>query len=200
MFILKKMTHHRTLFISVIVVFIAICIFFVCLFFYFHTNKVDIKNATLVFSYSEHSSSLVVDNSMPITDAVGKQLAFCSNQDKYAYSEFSISANMNGLNSINYEIYAIPVGVALELPSDYVKIYLTSGTSDLALEGYRENIPTYRDLKVSKMNPAGKKIYSGTLSNSEVKSFRLRMWLADTYPITMENRSFKILLYIKVMD
>lgn len=198
--LLDKFSHHRTLFISIILILVAIFTFILCLFLYSFGNASDNKNATLVFSYSENSGELVVDNSMPITDTVGKQLEFSANQTKYGYSEFSISANMAGLKSIDYEIYAIPVGVALELPTSYVKIYLTDGKNDLPVDGYRDLIPTYRELKVAQSDPAGKKIYSGTLKKDETKKFRLRMWLADTYPITTDARSFKMLLYVKVMD
>lgn len=196
---LKKSIHHNSLFILIILVLIAIFSLLFCLFLYFN-NRQDIKNATLIFSYSDNSSDLVVDNSMPITDAVGKQLTFTPNQTKYGYSEFSISANIYGIKSVDYEIYAIQTGVALELPSDYVKVYLTDGHNDLPFDGYRDKIPSYHDLKVARTNPAGKKIYSGTLKENEEKKFRLRMWLTDTYPITTETRNFKINLYVRIMD
>lgn len=197
---LKNLTRHNTLFVSIILGLIAIFSFIFCLFLYFYSNKPSTKNATLIFSYSDNSSDLIVDNSMPITDAVGKQLTFIPNQSKYGYSEFNISANIDGLKSIDYEIYAVQSGVALELPSDYVKIYLTDGQNDLPLDEYRNKIPTYHDLKVARTNPAGKKIYSGKLKENEVKKFRLRMWLTDTYPITTEMRSFKIDLYVRIVD
>ena len=196
----KKLTHNNTLFISVVLVLIAIFSLIFCLFLYFYNNKQDIKNATLILSYSDNSSDLVVDNSMPITDVVGKQLTFTPNQTKYGYSEFTVSANFDGMKSIDYEIYAIQTGVSLELPSDYVKVYLTDGHNDLPFDDYRDKIPTYHDLKVARTNPAGKKIYSGTLKENEVKTFRLCMWLADTYPITTEIRNFKVNLYVRIMD
>lgn len=199
MTLFSRLIKHRTLFILLILVLVTIFLLFGCLFLYFYDNNRNVKNATLVFSYSKNSS-LMVDNSMPITDSVGKNLTFSANQKKYGYSEFSVSANMNGLESVEYEIYAVPAGVALELPRNYVKLYLTQGENDLPLEGYRGDVPTYSDLKVAKMDPAGKKIYSGTLKQGEVANFRLRMWLADTYPITMEQRNFKIFLYARVMD
>lgn len=198
--LLDKFNHHRTLFISVILILVAIVVFVLCLFLYFSSNVSVTKNVTLVFSYSENSGELVVDNSMPITDSVGKQLDFSIDQTKYGYSEFSIFANMEGLKFIDYEIYAIPVGVALELPTSYVKVYLTDGENDLPVDGYRKLVPTYSELKVAQSDPAGKKIYSGTLKKDEIKKFRLRTWLADTYPITTDMRSFKMLLYIKVID
>lgn len=198
--VFNKLQQHQTLFILIILILIAIFSFIFCLFLYSYGNTENTKNATLIFSYSENSNGLEVDNSMPITDAIGKQLTFSPDQTKYGYSEFSISSTMEGIESVNYEIYAIPVGVALELPTDYVKVYLTDGKDDSPMEDYRSSIPTYSDLKVAKADPAGKKLYSGVLEKEETKKFRLRIWLRDTYPITMEKRSFKILLYAKVID
>lgn len=158
------------------------------------------RNATVVFSYSDDSSMLLMDSSMPITDTVGKKLSFTPNQVKHGYSEFSISANMEGIDKIHYEIYAKNIGVSTELPTDYVKLYLTNADNDQPLEGFDNFVPTYRDLKVAVSDPAGKKIYSGILEKGEIKNFRLRMWLADTYPITAEVRNFGILLYVKVIN
>lgn len=197
---MKKQRINSTVFIFVALILLAICVFTGCLLLYFHGNYDSSKNATVVFSYSPNSSKLLIDSSMPITDKLGKQLTFNPNQSKYGYSEFSISSNIEGMESINYEIYAKSVGVAAELPTDYVKIYLTDGNTDAAAFGYEEKVPTYRDLKVATSDPAGKKIYAGSLKKGETANFKLRMWLADAYPITTEVRSFGILLYVKVVD
>lgn len=196
----KKFDRHQTLFILAILILVAVFIFIGCVFLYFSSNISDTKNAALIFSYSENSGDLVVDNSMPITDAVGKQLKFSANQEKYGFSEFSISSNMDGLKSVDYEIYAIPVGVAMQLPTDYVKVYLTDGENDLPIDYYRNSVPTYRELKVSRSTPGGKRIYSGTIKNGEIKTFRLRTWLAESYPITTESYSFKMLLRVRVIN
>lgn len=197
----EKKGINTTLFIAIGLVLFAFGSFTGCLFLYFHGEGTTEKNAAIILSYSNQSSSLMVDSSMPITDAVGKKLDFNSNQTKYGYSEFSLSANMEGMDSVKYEIYAIPVGVAAELPSNYVKVYLTNLDNDKPLEGYDgKSVPTYQDLRIAASDPAGKKIYSGVLKKDEVKFFRLRMWLMDTYPITTEIRSFGISLYVKVID
>lgn len=198
---MKHLRINSTLFIVISLILLSICVFTGCLLLYFHGDNNVFKNATIVFSYSDDSSKLLMDSSMPVTDAIGKQLSFTPNQNKHGYSEFSISSNMEGMNSIHYEIYAKNIGVSTELATNYVKLYLTDADTDLPLDGYDSDVvPTYRDLKVAASDPAGKKIYSGILNKDEIQSFRLRMWLADTYPITTETRSFGILLYVKVMD
>lgn len=198
--LVNRLIKHKVLFILLILCFIAIFLLSICLVIYVYDNDRNIRQVTLVYSYSKNSSTLTVDNSMPITDSIGKQLTFSANQEKYGYSEFSVFANMDGMEAIDYEIYVVPVGVALELPKDYVKFYLTREENDLPLDGYQKNVPTYSALKVAKANPAGKRIYFGTLKKGEVANFKLRMWLADTYPITMEKRNFKVSIYVKVID
>lgn len=196
----KKKYNHATILIFITLILFALCTFIGCLFLYFHGDDSSFKKATLLFS-SSTSSEITVDSSMPITDTLGKQLTFEENQTKYGYSEFSISANMEGMDSIRYEIYAVPVGVALELPKDYVKVYLTEGKKDLPVDGYAGSVvPTYYDLKVATSDPAAKKIYSGVLKKNEVKNFKLRVWLSDIYPITTEYRNFTFHLYVKVID
>lgn len=197
---MKSSYKKSTLYIFIFLVLFAICTFISCLFLYFHERDLMNRNATIVFAFSDNSSKLLLDSSMPITDVVGRQLNFTPNQIKHGYSEFSISSSMEQMDSINYEIYAKSIGVAAELPTDYVKIYLTDADTDQPLSGYEGDVvPTYHDLKVSSFDPAGKKIYGGILKNGESENFRLRLWLADTYPITSEIRSFGILLYVKVV-
>lgn len=201
---MKKNKHHRhrpTFVLLIGLLFIVVFISVICLYLYFHNNDGNSRSATILFSYSEQSSELKVDNSMPITDAIGKQLTFSADQTKYSYSEFSISSNMVGLSSVNYEIYAKVKEGENTIPSDYVKVYLTDGKRDLPLEGYNDkSVPTFQDLKVASSDAGGRRLYSGTLKKDEVKKFKLRMWLRDTYPITTELRDFDISLYVKTID
>lgn len=198
---MKKTKYRPTFVILIGLLVVAVLISIICLYLYSHNNDGNSRSATILFSYSEQSSELMVDNSMPITDALGKQLIFSADQTKYAYSEFSISSNMIGLDSVNYEIYAkVKEGKDL-LPSDYIKIYLTDGEKDLPFEGYNgKSVPTFQDLKVASSDAGGRRLYSGTLKKDEVKKFRLRMWLKDTYPITTDVRDFGISLYVKTID
>ena len=76
---MKKQHVNSTLIIFISLVLLTICISVGCLFLYFSGNESSLKNATIVFSYSDDSSKLLMDNSMPVTDAIGKQLSFTPN-------------------------------------------------------------------------------------------------------------------------
>ena len=76
---MKKNKHHKhrpTFVLLIGLLFIVVFISVICLYLYFHNNDGNSRSATILFSYSEQSSELKVDNSMPITDAIGKQLTF----------------------------------------------------------------------------------------------------------------------------
>ena len=131
-----------TLFISISLILLSICVFIGCLFLYFHSNDSLFKNATIIFSSSDDSSLLMMDSSMPVTDAIGKQLSFTPNQTKHGYSEFSISSNMEGMDEVRYEIYGKSVGVSTEIATNYVKLYLTDADTDQPVEGFDQVVPT----------------------------------------------------------
>lgn len=195
-----KAIHKQTIGLFVGSFVIVICILITCFFLYFYEKNNVGKSATVVFSYSDDASKLFMNNSTPITDEVGRNITFL-NTNQYAYTEFSISSSMMGVDEVKYEIYAKNIGVAVEIPHRYVKLYLTDGDTDLPLEGFdTSRIPSFKDLAVSTIDPSAKKIHSGTLTKDEVKNFKLRMWLTDTYPITTEIRNFGVLLYVRVID
>ncbi len=192
----KKYSYTRFM----IIAFFLLTVFLFVFCYFLYRSDDTVSNATILVSYSPNSS-LTVDSSMPVTDAVGKQLSFTADQKKYGYMEFSISSNMERVDSVTYEIYLKEVEENSNLPSDYVKVYLTDGKTDLALDGYQGNsVPTYQSLKVANSDPGSKRIYSGILKKDEVKNFKLRVWLKDTYPITTKTRNFEGILYVKVID
>lgn len=195
----KKSIHKQSIGLFIGCFIIVICILITCFFLYVHEKDNVGKSATVVFSYSDDASKLFMNNSTPITDEVGRNITFL-NTNQYAYTEFSISSNMIGVDEVKYEIYAKNIGVAVEIPHRYVKLYLTDGDTDLPLKRFdATKVPTFKDLAVSVSDPSAKQIYSGTLTKDEVKNFKLRMWLTDTYPITTETRNFGILLYVRVI-
>jgi hypothetical protein len=159
-------------------------------------NKVSTGIVTL--SYIEGNDNIKVVNSLPITDEVGKTLERTSSTNGgQGFFDFTLSCNIVGNDEINYEIYAIEQPVADKLSPEYVKIYLTDGVSEVPFPGYDKSVPTYADLTAASADSNGKRIYAGTFSKTTSKTYRLRMWLADTYTVTSVKRTFTIKINVK---
>ena len=196
---MKSIKYRSKLFIflvSLIGVFISAILF--CLSIYFSNND---KSATVVFSYSSNDLKLRIDNSSPITDELGKSIDIGDNHLKNASLKFSVSASMTGYEKIDYEIYAKEVNNLNSISSDYVKLYLTESNTNRSLGStVNSGITTFNKLRTSAIDPGAKRIYRGTLKKNEVQDFAIRMWLADTYTVSNEKRTFQINLYVKVID
>ena len=155
-----------------------------------------ITTGSIVFSYTENSNGIKLTNAMPTSDSVGKKLD--NNEDSNnSFFDFRVSSSIAGTTRINYEVYATKENVENPLDDKYVKIYLTDGTTDQPISGYDSDVPTYYSLKDSTLVTGAKTLYTGSFTNSGVNSFRLRMWLADTYEVTAKSNEFKIKVNVK---
>lgn len=150
---------------------------------------------SITFSYTETSNGISLVNAMPVSDKVGKTLDRSENNN--GYFDFNVSAKLANSDNVQYEIYALKQEVENELDEKYVKVYLTDGTTDTALDGYNTEVPTYNTLKKSITVENGKQLYFGTFSNSGVQTFRLRMWVSDKYTVTANSEQFKIKVNVK---
>lgn len=181
--------------VSLLIVIISALVFCTSLFF----NN-DNKKASIVFSYN-NNSELIISNTSPITDELGKNIDFKSNEDKIVYSEFSISSDMVGYDKIDYEIYAKEINTSNAISSNYIKVYLTEANTDRALiNANSKRVKTFDELLNSSSDEDAKRLYKGTLEKGEVEDFKFRMWLADTYTVSNELKNFEINLYVKVID
>lgn len=195
----KQVGKLNTTLIFIILILFAIISGVVCYFIYYTATQE--KSADIVFTYSNKNNDIEIDNSSPITDELGKQIEFTPDILKTGYAEISVSANMVGMSSIDYEIVAKDISSVNEISANYIKIYLTDADTDKPLSGYTErNISSFKDFKVAATDPGAKRLFAGKLKKGEVKNFRLRMWLADTYTINNELRNFKINLKVNVID
>ena len=115
--------------------------------------------------------------------------------DTPGYLEFEVSSSID--RKVEYEKYLTKNDFELEVPPKFVKVYLTD-ENDVLIESVKSSkIPTYFDLKVSDINPSGRVLYSGNLKNKGSKKFKLRMWVADTYELTVDARNFSVNLNVK---
>lgn len=156
----------------------------------FGTKKNTIRTGELTFSYTEVSDGISLTDAVPMSDEVGKKMQ--GNDKENRYFDFSVSCKMSSRQNVQYEIYSTEVDVDQKLDSQYVKMYLTDSTTELPLDGYDKKVPVYSELKDSNISNNAKRLYVGKFSSSGVQSFRLRMWLSDSYQISSSSKKFKI--------
>lgn len=131
---------------------------------------------------------VTISNVLPLTDVSGKSL---DTKDKIIDEvDFSVRGVGDKNKKVNYEIYLVNNNSDMEINPGFVKVYLTDENSN-PFEYYSKNsVPAYKSLKVSNNRADGKIIYSGSISGTEVQSFKLRIWLADNYVLNDSDRSF----------
>lgn len=157
-----------------------------------------ISSGALTFSYTESSNGIYLENAMPMSDSIGKTLQ--NDGKNNGYFDFNVSAKIVGTNTINYEVYTSKINTSVDLNTDYVKIYLIDTTTNQPLTGYDGVVPTYSSLPDSSIDSSSKRLYSGSFSSTGVQSFRLRMWVADSYNVTPDSKQFKIKVNVKATN
>lgn len=142
-------------------------------------------------------SPIVINSAHPISDAVGKKLA-TDTIDGYTsgYFDSTLDCTCNGSCSGTYEIYLKDATTDNFIDTKYVKTYLTDGQD--SNESQLNPVTTFSSLAVADTDSSGKKLYTEAFSSSFSKKFRLRIWIADTYPITKNAFKFKGKLYVSV--
>jgi len=185
-----------------------ILVFIFCIFaviicgvlFYINTAKEE-NIGSVVFSYTDDSNIISIDNSLPISDKVGKLLNFSDSDDKVnSYFEFTVDCNLTKNISYDYEIYATKEVNVNEISDSYIKIYLTDGSTDKPLSLYNKpSVPTFSEFEDSKINSNSKVLYTGKCNSNTSKKYILRMWLSDTYTINFNKRMFSIKVNVKTI-
>lgn len=156
--------------------------------------KVDNDSISL---YCTDQGRVSITNKLPLTDNVGRRIELNDeHRDIQGYLECTLQSNSSA--KLDYELYLLKdLGEGL-IDANYIKIYL-SDDFDVAMEGYDKNaVPTYASLKVADSDPAGARLYTGSLKGREKITLKLRMWVADSYVITDEIKKFGIVLKAKI--
>ncbi len=157
-----------------------------------------VTTGTVTFSYTEMTNGISLENALPISDEVGKNLD--SGTKNNGYFDFNVSCTMAGFSNVFYEVYATKLAVEDELDEKYVKVYLTDGTTDNPITGYDQVVPTYDKLKTSVKNSNAKQLYYGNFTSSGTQKFRLRMWISDEYMLVSNSEHFKIKVNVEAND
>ena len=141
-----------------------------------------IQTGTITMSYTDVTNGINITDALPMSDTAGKALA-AENQ----YFDFKVSATISGTATINYAITATKEDDST-LPDTGVKVYLTSGASNDAVDGTVVLQPTkVADLNLTTDgNTAGApkdqyQLATGSITTSTDTFYRLRMWVAADY-------------------
>lgn len=142
-------------------------------------------------------NSVSISNRLAISDEVGKIITSDGEMEGVQnVFDFEITSNYD--EEVYYEIYVTKEDFSSEIEPEYVKLYLVDLESGEFLNSINDSIPTYYDLRVATSDPMGRRLYYGTIGAKTTKKFRLRMWLADDYPVTSDISQFSVKVHTKV--
>ena len=163
-------------------------------------NNINVDNniGTVIFSYSDDTNVVSIDNSLPISDKVGKVLNLKESDNKASnFFEFSVDCNLSMNKSYYYEIYATKKDSINNISDSYIKMYLIDGDTGRAFSFYdKSSVPTFSELKNSSINSNGKVLYTGKCDSNNSKNFILKMWLSDKYTVNFNKKKFSINVYV----
>ena len=135
----------------------------------------------LSFNFTEDNNNVIkMDNITPVSDSVGIKNS--------KYYEFKVSNDYD--KDINYEVLLEPI--IIDIDGKYIKLYLTD-ENDKAVKEFENGTITFSNLSDSKLD-GNKVLYNGVLKAKTKKTYRLRVWVSDSYDADLENLgiSFKV--------
>ncbi len=169
------------------IILVCVCILLFSIY-CFSIKLVDNNNGKV--TVNDSNLTLTINNQLSLSDESGKTLNV-SDLDEGIIDEVSFSVTADG--DAKYDIYATSDDSDLK----YVKIYLTDDNG-VPLPDYRKNVvPTCGSLRSLSDLPEGLSLYSGKLLDGNTKNFKLRIWLSDTYPMTLNKRDFTIKINVR---
>ena len=165
------------------------------------TKENVIRSGTISFSYNETTNGISITNAQPMTDAAGKILVAndVASGVTQGYFDFNVTGAITGTIPVTYEVYGT-VDTGSTMDSNFVKVYLTDGKSpEKALAGYDgATVPVYGALPVATSDTTGKRLFTGTFSTGNLsQTFRLRIWVADSYTVADVSKTFTMRVNVK---
>ena len=139
-----------------------------------------ITTGVISMSYEESSNVISIDKALPTTDATGKKRLTAGE-----YFDFTVSSNIKGNTTVNWEIAAEDVtsSTAKKIDGKYIKLYLTKINSD----GTEEEVMVPKIYTTKSANnytgrPSGMmSLAVATTSESFNNKYRLRMYVDESY-------------------
>ena len=180
-----KKLNYREIFIIVMLIIVLLVVLLLC----FTKKSTSNKN---VLSLETKKSNLEIKNSLTMSYEMGK------NKEKgNGYSNFIIKADKLKDKEVKYEIYLKQINSVNSINPKYIKLYLTEKSTNRAL---LKKPVTFDSLKLAKTDIGAKQIYTGSIKKKELISLELKMWLADTYTINSEEKSFEIMVGVGIIE
>lgn len=140
----------------------------------------------------EDEEEVFISSLLPITDVSGKELEVSNIQEGIiGYSEFSLKLDKEVKDTVKYEIYLEDVTEKDVFKYNYIKVYLTDENGTPYKQFGGNVAPSYSDMKSSLKYPSKRILLSDTISGDEIKSYKLRIWVADTYVLDNNLKEFK---------
>lgn len=154
-------------------------------------NSVDTTNISM--NYTESMNGISIENAMPTTDAVGKQL-----KGTGEYFDFTINSTIVGSVSVQYEIAAVKDKDST-IPDSDIKLYLEQQISGSYEEVMAPTIFTPIASKSEVGSPAGSMILKTVTKNqTSTDNYRLRMWIKEDAQIGQgQSYTVKVNVYGK---
>ena len=182
----SKSIKNNILFLLIIVIVIVLLIIAGFLY-YLRTKEGTAINENNVVLYS-NIENITLKSGLSSSDKFGKSFSKNTNSS-FGYLDFEI---VNVCDTAqNYQIFVKKNYIEQnEINSNYIKFYLTD-QDDYPIGEFDSNIvPSFNKLKYIEDKPSSKLLYSGKLDSYQNKRMRLRVWIAENYVSTDDDKVF----------
>lgn len=144
-------------------------------------QNVELNSGKISIDFVNDSNYLNVLEAYPVSETTGKIYPY--------YTDFTITSVVEN-HPIKYEIQVVPTNNNT-IDSDYIKVYLTDTTDTEIVEA-----DFYKNFPDASYNTTGKTIYTDTMTSSTSRTFRLRVWIDESYTRNVsEEFGFNVYLY-----
>lgn len=184
---------------AIILIALIIVIFFVIFYIMSTNNRIKNSDELIDIKINVNEENVSITDKFPMNDDLGKSIKYdFDNKEVQGYVEIEVTND--SASDTNFELFSIENEYENNIHPNYIKMYLTDESNN-PLDGYNNlSVPTYYNLRVSSLNPSGKRLYYGHLKAFEIKKFILRFWVGDAYSIHDSLNEFGIKLYAKYSE
>ncbi len=151
----------------------------------------NVSTGTLTMSYSENTNGINLTDANATSDSVGMAMS-----QENEYFDFTVSATMSGSTTVDYVIVGSK-DTSSTLPDNAIKVYLTEVNGDSERQVVS---PT----KISELDSTDTISYvpdnqyvllQSNFNKTTSRNYRLRMWIADDFNMTVGSYTFRINVY-----